>query len=152
MSRGLWRLQTWVQHTDTSSHPPQNQDTYRLQDSICRCLPDEATLSGPVLREGQIWAFKTSRWVRAGTSREAHSTAAIGQGPSAHMVVNKRPLPPLLQDSEVRSTISAQLLCKLLQGCNVSCILLGLATLCSSQPEQLYTAALDGEFPLLRRG
>ena len=66
------------------------------------------------------------------------------------MVVNKSPLPPLLQDSEVRYTIFAQLLCKLLHGYNMSCILLELATLCSAQPGQLYTAALDGEFPLLR--
>ena len=139
-----------MQHTDTSSYPPQNQDTYHLQDSIPRCLPDVATLLGPVFGEGQIWAFKTSRWVRAGTSREAHSTAATGQGPSVHTVVNKSPLPPLLQDSEVRYTIFAQLLCKLLHGYNMSCILLELATLCSAQPGQLYTAALDGEFPLLR--
>lgn len=128
MSRGLWRLQNWVQHTHTSSHPPQHQDTYHLQNSISRCLPVEATQSGPVLGEGQIWAFKTSRWVRAGTSRDAHSMVATGKGPSVHVVVNKRPFPPLLQDSEVRFTISAQLSCKLLHGYNVSCILLELAT------------------------
>ena len=118
MSRGLWRQQNWVQHTHTSSHSLQHQDTYHLQNSFSRCLPDEATRSGPVLGEGQKRAFKTSRWVKAGTSREAHSMVATGQGPSVHMVVNKRPFPPLPQ----------QLSCKLLHGYNVSCILLELAT------------------------
>ena len=59
-------------------NPPQNQDTHHLQDRICRCLPDEATLSGPVFGEGQIRAFKTSRWVREGLPEKL--TARLQQG------------------------------------------------------------------------
>ena len=73
-----------------------------------------------------------------------------GHGPSVYMAVNKRPLPPSLQDSEERPTISAQLSCKLLHVYNVNCVPLQLAILCNAQPEQLYMAALGGEFPLLR--
>lgn len=107
-------------------------------------------MSAPVLGRGEIWAFKTSRWVRAGTSREAHSMVLTGHGPSVYMTVNKRPLPPSLQDPEERPTISAQLSCNLLHVYNVNCVPLEPAILCNAQPEQLYMAALDGEFPLLR--
>ena len=43
--------------------------------SISHCLPDEVTLSAPVIDKGEIWAS-----VRAGTSRESQSVVKTGCG------------------------------------------------------------------------